>query len=493
MRTEQKQSKSLKMRASLAPGGPLTIVLIAAALAVGPFLGSAIGQEGDPLAGDVWAQEAKLQAEEPRPREWAGYSVDIAGSIAVVGAPSHTEDSRPGRAFIFDEGPDGWQQVGTLEGDHAGDLFGHSVAVDGNRVVVSAPHGDTPDAAFAGGVYIFEQETQENQTRWVQTAVFAGEDSTTGDEFGTSVALDGDTLVAGAKGDTPTGLEHGGSAYVFELGPDGWVQEAKLVPNDPDERAKFGFDTAVDGNTVLVGVLSHDGQENAGGTAFLFEKMPGGGWEQTTQLWPSQPGAFHRFGYSVSLDGNMAAIGAPGLPWFDHPGEVYIFGQSPDGEWTELDRLEGDGDEEETFGASVDLRGTHLAAGAPTADVFDYPGELPSPPGQGSALGSGAVFLFQQEEEVWRQTGKLMADDRGSVGQLSLDDGTNPATWERDRFGWDVSLNSDHLLVGSFRDDTGAGDETGSAYIFSAGCPDQTVPSLAPLPPPSCLSPFGDV
>lgn len=423
---------------------------------VGLGAGHPITQPAQP-----WSQEAHLVADDAQAGEWAGSAVAIEGGTAVVGAPSDPDAERPGRVLIYEHGAEGWDHTATIEGTDNGGLFGTAVNLEGDTLAVGNPRGNTPDAAFAGGVHIYERAT----TGWVRTAIFAANDSTLGDQFGTSVALDGETLAVGAKGDDPHGLTWEGSAYVFTRTEAGWAQQAKLIPSDPDELARFGYSIDVDGDTIVVGVRSHDRQAIAGGTAFVFERT-GDAWDQTAQLWPSDPGPFHRFGASVTLEGTTLLVGAPGSYRHDFPGAAYVFEPDSLGAWTQTARLEGDGDPEDVFGRSLAVHGDRVAVGDSGADESDLPPLAPGIPRQGKMVGAGAVFMFERGTDAWQKVAKVMADDSSSVGFLSTDDGLDLAAMDQNRFGSSVDLHEDQLLTGAWADDTEAGNNAGSAYLF---------------------------
>lgn len=483
-RSDQRTNQPLKRGPNPRLAALLAGLLLASTVTLPTLVPAAPGsQPGD--SEEAWSQDAKLQADEPRPRELAGFDVELEGSIAVVGAPAFAANNQPGRVFVFEQGTNGWTQTATLTGDQGGDSFGRSVALEADTLVVGAPRGDTPDAGFAGGVYVYERTADG---AWARTDVFAAEDSTLGDKFGSSVALDGDVLAVGAKEDKPNGIDREGSAYVFQRTDAGWEQQAKLVPDDPDQLARFGYDIDVEDGTVLVGVLSHDGQTIAGGTAFVFERRSTG-WEQTAQLWPSDPGSFHRFGASVSLDGDQAAIGAPGQKWFDYPGAAYVFERQSSSTWTEVARVDGDDDPENTFGDSVQLSQDRLVVGARSADDLDYPERLPTLSHQGGLMGSGAVFVYDETGDGWQQTAKIMANDRGHLGPVSIDDGADPADWDWDSFGTSVALDANRLLVGAPQDDNDGGDAAGGTYLFTPGCPLLATPSSLSPPAPACAPP----
>jgi len=131
----------------------------------------------------------------------------------VSGAPLDN-GARPGSAYIFERAPDGnWQQVAKilpLDGA-AGDTFGESVSLNGDRLAVGAFRTDD-NKPRSGSAYVFDRDAGGN---WVQVTKILPLDGDRADEFGGSVALDGDRVLVGAERDNANGPDSG-SAYIFE-------------------------------------------------------------------------------------------------------------------------------------------------------------------------------------------------------------------------------------------------------------------------------------
>ena len=145
-------------------------------------------------------------------------------------------------------------------------------------------------------------------------------DRSGGDELGSSVAVDGDTLVIGALGDDDT-ANLSGSAYVFTRVAGGWTQAGKLTASDPKEEAGFGRAVAVHGDTIVVGAYEDDyidpddssNNLTGSGAAYVFTK-PANGWAdmtQTARLTASDAAADDEFGTSVAVHEDTIVVGAP--------------------------------------------------------------------------------------------------------------------------------------------------------------------------------------
>lgn len=160
-----------------------------------------------------------------------------------------------GACYVFQRSEKGWVQAQKLIGSDttAGDAFGNNVGLSGDTAVVTAPNDDD-HGSNSGSVYVFERQP----TGWVQTAKLTALDGTASDEFGTSVAIDGDIIAVGAW-TAPYGGAQTGAAYVFERTGGLWQQTAKLGPSDGHSGDGFGESIDVSGTTVLVA-----SEENAG-------------------------------------------------------------------------------------------------------------------------------------------------------------------------------------------------------------------------------------
>src|SRR5260370_4121347 len=174
-----------------------------------------------------------------------------------------------GAAYIFERnqgGAEHWGQVKKLPSSDGigGDQFGGSVAINIDTVAVGAIHGNRGNS---GAVYIFERN-QNGVESWGQVKELTADDAALLDEFGISVAIDGDTLVVGAWA---INLATGGAAYIFERnqnGVEGWGEVQKLTASDAAAHDQFGSSVGIDGDTVVVGAV---GKNSNAGAAYVFE------------------------------------------------------------------------------------------------------------------------------------------------------------------------------------------------------------------------------
>ncbi|MGK0249064.1 MAG: hypothetical protein ACI910_001799 [Oleispira sp.] len=405
---------------------------------------------------DAFAQQAYLKASNAEEFDQFGYSVALDGDTLVVGA--YHEDSsitggeanndfdNAGAVYVFTRVDSTWRQQATLKASNAenGDFFGYSVAVDGDTLVVGAIGEDSSadadqnnnDAPYAGAVYVFTRVDSD----WSQQAYLKASNAGKSDEFGHSVALDGDTLVVGAyyEDSSDTGgkinndFDNAGAVYVFARAYAKWSQQAYLKASNAEEGDRFGQSVAVDGDTLVVGAVgedsSADAEQNddgasAAGAVYVFTRVDST-WRQQAYLKASNAESNDLFGHSVALDGDTLVVGAIGEDSVGGEsnndaagaGAVYVFTRV-DSDWRQQATLKASNAESnDEFGYSVALDGETLGVGA-----------------KGEGNSAGAVYVFIRVDSDWRQQANLKANNTGRF----------------DTFGQSVALDGDTLVVGA--------------------------------------------
>ena len=306
----------------------------------------------------------------------------------------------------------------------SGDSFGFSVALDGDTLLIGAYEKDLE----TGAAYVF---TRSGST-WTQQAKLTADDGVRFDNFGDSVALDGDTMVIGARGVNPNfDPESPGAAYVFTGSGSTWTQRAKLTAAD-DGQDEFGTSVALDGDTAVIGT----GREGdpAIGAAYVFTGS-GSTWTQRAKLTAADGASGDNFGFSVALDGDTAIIGAYGYEdgAGSATGAAYVFTGSGS-TWTQQAKLTADdGAEGDTFGLSVALDGDTAVIGAMARE---------------NPLATGAAYVFTRSGSTWSEQLKLLSSD-GASG---------------DQFGY-VDVLGAVAIVGA-RNQSTDNVRAGAAYIF---------------------------
>ncbi|WP_460956813.1 hypothetical protein, partial [Spirosoma litoris] len=438
---------------------------------------------------DNWGQVKKIVASDRGAGDTFGVSVGISGSTIVVGAPINSGDaaggnmlSGAGAAYVFNQNQGGagnWGQVKKIVASDrgAGDQFGISVGISGSLVVVGA-YQDGEDATGgntltgAGSAYVFNQN-QGGTGNWGQEQKVTLMDYVGGQQYGFSVAIDGDYAVVGAYQDYTDAssgqpLLNAGSAYVLKRQNGTWTQIKKLVAADRDANDGFGYSVAISGNTIVIGANQEDDDAAGGntlidaGSAYVYSQNQGGAdnWGQVKKLVASDRGADDQFGISVAVSGSLIVVGAifeedgTGGNSLPSAGSAYVFSRDQGGanNWGQVKKLvASDRGEGDLFGYSVAISGNTIVIGAYN-EADDAVGGNP-------VMGAGSAYVFSQNQggtDTWGQVKKLVASDRGTYVY----------------FGYSLAINGNTIVVGAYRDSgDAAGGNTltfaGSAYVFS--------------------------
>ncbi|WP_345974393.1 immunoglobulin-like domain-containing protein [Sulfurimonas sp. HSL3-7] len=225
-------------------------------------------------ASDNYTQIAKLVANDGAVYDHLGWVVDISGNYIVAGADNAYVGSSccAGAAYVFkNDGLDHYTQVDKLTASDAtaGDYFGYSVSVSGEYITVGAFYEHALGINNAGSAYIFKKDSAADTFN--EVAKIHADDAEAGDLFGRSIDIDGDYVVVGAWYEDPNGVTNAGSAYVFKNdGGDSFNQVAKLSADDAGGNDQFGISVAIDGGYVIVGahhansayLFQNDGTDN---------------------------------------------------------------------------------------------------------------------------------------------------------------------------------------------------------------------------------------
>ncbi|MEZ6244202.1 MAG: FG-GAP repeat protein [Phycisphaerales bacterium] len=200
-----------------------------------------------------------------------GFSVDLDGNLAIVGARWESErGTRAGAAYLFDiSDPAHPVQLAKLLGSEieADDMFGFSVAIDGDLAIVGAIFDD--DLGLdSGAAYVFDVSDPANPVETVKITTLDGNGS---DDIGWDVSLDGATALITARTDDDL-FPGGGSAYLYDLtDPTTPVEMCKITPSDGHANQVFGWSADLDGDRVLVGASQDDELAESAGAAYLYD------------------------------------------------------------------------------------------------------------------------------------------------------------------------------------------------------------------------------
>jgi hypothetical protein len=257
--------------------------------------------------GGVWppAPQAELACPDPGGGDKFGYFVVASPSTVVVGSDGHS--FKTGAAYVFTETGGTWPtqpQHEIVPSDaQLGDEFGWSMSLSGSMLGISAVK-HTVGGVAAGAVYLYDMSTWSPSTYLItsDSPELAPPGGTANEYFGDKIALSGSRIVVGAPGhDSKTG-----AAYVFAGGAGGWTQVAVLTAADGAPGNCFGWDVGLSGRTALVAAELHDSDT---GAAYVF-KGSGRKWSEKDELTASGGEQGDEFGYSASLSGSTAFLGA---------------------------------------------------------------------------------------------------------------------------------------------------------------------------------------
>jgi hypothetical protein len=297
-------------------------------------IGSYLDDNTDPNTGSayvftcasgVWSQQQKLTATDAAAGDQFGISVSVSSDAIVVGA--YGDNSHTGAAYVFVRNGPIWgqQQKLTISDANTNDMFGYAVVIDANTLIIGARNNNHSGLDDAGSAYIFTRTGQI----WSQQAVLFASDASIADHFGFSVAIDGNWAVIGAYECDINGVPDAGAAYVFARTDAGWVERQKLFDaNDPCSSEDFGWSVAIENDTILAGCPSDSLDGKQTGSVFEFVRS-GVTWVQRDRLTAPDANKDDGFGSSVALSAGRLIVGAPydddaGL----NSGSAYIFNSS---------------------------------------------------------------------------------------------------------------------------------------------------------------------
>lgn len=390
------------------------------------------------LSEALYAQQHQIFSPQPHVAERFGEVVAVDGDVAVVGAPGHNSRGLDGGAvYVYRyQGGSGWVEEAQLIGEDtkAGDTFGASVAVSGQRMLVGAPGAD-PVQSGAGAAYVF---AQDRQGRWTQEAKLVADDGALRDGLGAAVALDGLFAVVGAPGED-TGGSGAGAAYVyFFSGPQGWQQRNRLKADIPQADAAFGQALALRGVDLVVGAPRADEPRGANaGLAYVFQRS-GAQWTQLAFLTAGDAAFEDAFGTSVGVRQDVIVVGTPGddARGGTNAGAAYIFEQENE-RWEQRAKLNAsDAAPGARFGQSVAMSETYVVVGAPQDS--------------GVAFEAGASYAFNEPTpDLWAEVTRRNPND------LRVNEA----------FGQSIDVSDRFVIVGAPSNDQRAVD-AGAVYIY---------------------------
>ena len=304
----------------------------------------------------------------------------------------------------------------------ASSFFGGSISMSGNYIVIGASKEDT-DAINAGVVHLFKKDINNDINEIATIKIDSG---SSGDNFGSSVSIDGEYIIIGASGESSSGYDKG-SAYLYKISSDDKVSKiAKLSASDAEDWDGFGRSVSINAKSIVIGTEEAD-------SAYLFKIAPDDSVTQTAIIIGDDTQDYDRFGYSTAIYKNKILIGAKDSS--RGSGSVYLFEITPDNnisQISKIDAIESRGN----FGNSVAIDEEYIVVGAERENSTDS--------------AEGAAYIF-----------KIAADNNISkIAKLKAD---NPTSG--DYFGASVSINDKVIVIGQKANEQNS-TNINSAYLF---------------------------
>lgn len=418
------------------------------------------------IAERAGAEEAFIKAMYPETNDTFGYSVALSGDTLAVGATS--EDSaiagvngdqtnnaaaESGAVYVFVREGASWRQQAYLKSSkpEEGNYFGGAVALDGDTLLVGEPrttpypNGDENAEPRPGIVHVFTRQAGE----WTHQTSIASP-SSGADMFGYSLALTQDTIAIGAPNDAAGGRNAGA---VYTLARDGaWGPLHKLTARESTADDVFGWALALQGDRMLVGAPAKSLVAEHVGKVVAFARS-GGSWQEQQVLRAEVAETGGCFGWSVALQGDLAAVGAPFASLFrvTPRGQAFVY-QWSGASWALSKSLHATVPRDsDYFGSSVGFSGNALVVAA-SGDSSGGRG-LNADPNEGQLTQSGAVYLFGRQSDDWIRTAFVKAGN--AAANMSL--------------GQATAVSGDTIVVGAINESSAASGVNGEPRGTTSG------------------------
>ncbi len=372
-----------------------------------------------------------------------GTSVSLSGNTAVFGSPFYDSNglSNNGAVYVYTFDGNIWQESAIITPTNAADNdeFGHSVSIDGTRLLVGAPYKTVNGVGNTGAAYVFDFDG----TSWVQTEQLDMSSVATqiiNANFGISVSLLGDKALIGAFKDKSAAVSTAGAAYIFTLQMGTWnTNPIQLLANNAAINDRFGISVSLDINQALIGAFGHAGK----GAAYVFDMTLVGAvetWSLSNQIDDSTGLVNDSFGYSVSLDNKRALIGANANDLAANTaGAAFIYDyNTSSSSWVKSKTLTaGDAANFDKFGTAVDLSGNIAIVSAPR--------KLSS-----SSVNNGKIYMYRKSGPNWIEINTFIPSTSSSESEL----------------GNSIEIDADSIVAGAWFDNE-KDVLAGAGYIFT--------------------------
>lgn len=278
--------------------------------------------------------------------------------VVASGRADIGTEYRAGALYVYDKNGSSWDfNSKIIASNYSGDdklgMNNTTIDAEGETIVSGAPGAN----AWVGRVYVFER----TGGLWNEVQIIENP-ANTNDTFGIAVALSGDIMVIGAN--ESNGLK--GSAYIYNKDASGmWVMEQQITAADGASEDFFGTSVSIDGETVVVGAYGNQGLK---GATYIFKKDDTETWVESQKLMASTQNAEAYFGWQCEIKGSHLIVGAPHI-YGSTPGEVFMFSENSSGEWVETQLIQSnDIAAEDFYGWAVSMYEDQIMVGAPWED-----------------------------------------------------------------------------------------------------------------------------
>ncbi|MDP9956458.1 hypothetical protein J2X97_002117 [Epilithonimonas hungarica] len=380
-------------------------------------------------------QSKKITASTRESRAEFGTSVAINDEFIAVGASR--EEVAKGAVYIHRKNGSNWdfnQKIKAPDGVEMAE-FGGSIKFGTDFLLIAAGRADIENTIRAGALYVYNLDSN-NQWNFTKKLVASDYDNDALLAVNpTSLAVDGNTIVAGAPGFS----SWNGAVYIFKKNGNDWEETQKITSPESVDFGNFGIGVGVYGDYLVIGA---SGVNNSSGKIYIYKKNTSGEWIFHQSLVSSDNFENSYFGNSVSIFGNELVVGAYTESNTGNPSMAYIFKLNDNGNWEETQKIPSYESSEHTYFAWMcELKNDKLIISAPHL----------------YGANEGRTLLYKKNvQNNWELDQELKPGDDVT----------------EDFYGWSLAMNDDEIIVGASRENFDTNDENelndaGSAYIFT--------------------------
>lgn len=367
------------------------------------------------------AQQTIIGAPDGEAEDHFGYAVDANGQTAIIGAyNADGASSDAGAAYMYNRINGQWQfaqKLTAVDGDRD-DFYGYAVAISGDVAAVGARGFDIDSDSIAnrvefdaGSVYIY----RFNGTSWSFETNIRNPNPLRNDIFGDVVAVDGNVLLIGAHQDD----DSFGSVFVYRFDGVEWQHEETFSGRAQNVSGSAGRSVAVQGDVAVFGTTGRSGFGSA--NAYVY-RWDGTTWNREDIVLLESLPSINSFGFDVAINDVRIVVGAPGTSnTVQAAGAVHVL-EYDGSDWVEIETLlSPEPAEQESMGATVDIRGDAILAGAPFRGFSEEP------------FFYGSYYHFASDGSNWTFESRTELDTRTG----------------REELGRAVALGDDYALIGA--------------------------------------------